>query len=133
MEPFSFPPLNLDWVYQRVPEGLKREGSVTMAATLRMTRTTPATPLMEIHRCAFDVLVDGERIGSVDDQGIFEAPIDAGGHTLEVHAGRYSSRAVSFRVSDGEEIRYRCHGRRIWPILLASLVVPRLALKLRMD
>src|ERR1019366_10151087 len=60
-----------------------------------------------------------------------ETPVAPGRHTLQVREGRYSSRELSFQVTDGQVISFRCHGRRITPIFLMSFVVPRWALKLR--
>lgn len=100
-----------------------------MSATLTLTRKAE-TPVMEIHRGPFDVIVDGKRVGSVEDQQTFEAPIDPGDHTLQVRTGRWSSRTAIFDAPEGEVIVFRCHGRRLWPILLASLVVPSVALKI---
>jgi hypothetical protein len=85
---------------------------------------------MEIHRGPFEVVVDGTSMGSVDDHESFEAPIEHGRHTAQVRIGRYSSRTAAFDAAEGERVIFRCNGRRIWPILLASLVVPSLALKL---
>lgn len=100
-----------------------------MSATLTLTRKAE-TPVMEIHRGPFDVVVDGKRVGSVDDQETFQAPIDPGGHTLQVRTGRWSSRTATFDAAEGDAIVFRCHGRRLWPILLASLLAPSVALKL---
>ena len=58
------------------------------------------------------------------------APVEPGRHTLQVRAGRFSSRTEAFDAAGGETIAFQCHGGRLWPILLASLVVPSLALKL---
>lgn len=100
-----------------------------MSATLTVTRKAE-TPVMEIHRGPFDVVLDGTRVGSVEDQETFEAPIGPGGHTLLVRTGRWSSRTATFTAAEGDAVVFRCHGRRLWPILLASLVVPSVALKL---
>jgi hypothetical protein len=101
-----------------------------MSATLKLTRKAPVMEVL--FRGAFDVLVDGKGVGSIEsDGGTIETPVAPGRHTLQVCKGRYSSRELSFQVPDGQVISFRCHGRRIWPISLASLVVPRWALKLR--
>lgn len=100
-----------------------------MSATLKLTRNA-ASPLMEIHRGPFDVVVDAGQVGSIEDHGTFEVPVEPGHHALQVRKGRYSSRTATFDVAEGETIVFRCHGRRVWPILLVSLVVPGVALKL---
>jgi hypothetical protein len=103
-----------------------------MSATVKLTRKAP---VMEIqHRGTFDVVADGDRVGSIESDGdTFETPVASGRHTLKVRDGRYSSRELSFEVTDGQVISFRCHGRRIPPIWLASFVMPRWALKLRPD
>jgi len=101
-----------------------------MSATLEMTRKAPVMEV--VHRGTFDVLVDGKRVGSIESDGdITETPVAPGCHTLQVREIRYSSRELSFQVSNDQVFSFRCHGRRIQPIFLASLVVPRWALKLR--
>lgn len=85
---------------------------------------------MEIHRGPFDVIVDDRRVGSVEDRKTFETAIDPGDHTLRVRTGRWTSHTASFHAAEDGVLAFRCHGRRVWPILLASLFVPRLALKL---
>ncbi len=70
--------------------------------------------------------------GSIESDGdTIETPAAAGCHTLQVRERRYSSRELSFQVTDGQVISFRCHGQRITPIFLLSFVVPRWALKLR--
>jgi len=101
-----------------------------MPATLELTRKAPVMELQ--HRGTFDVLVDGKRVGSIKSDGNkIETPVAPGRHTLQVSEGRYSSRELSFQVTDGQVISFRCHGRRIPPIWLMSFVVPMWALKLR--
>jgi hypothetical protein len=36
-------------------------------------------------------------------------------------------------VADGETVAYRCHGANLWPIFVASLVKPDLAISLRRE
>lgn len=100
-----------------------------MSATLTVTRRA-MTPVLEVHRGPFDVVVDGVRVGSVEDRHELEVPVDPGGHTLQVRRGRWSSRAEPFDAGEGEAVVFRCHGRRLWPVLLASVLAPHLALKL---
>lgn len=88
---------------------------------------------MEMHRGTYEVVLDGKRIGSVEDQQRFEAPVDPGRHRLHVRTGRFASRTVAFDAAEDETVVFRCNGRRVWPVLLASLVVPRLALKITRD
>jgi hypothetical protein len=86
---------------------------------------------VEVRRSAYDVLVDGKRVGSVEMNDTFETPVEPGRHTLQVRSGRNSSGTETFDAADGEVIAYRCTGKRFLPLFLASFFVPSLALKLR--
>jgi hypothetical protein len=99
-----------------------------MPATLMLERNSPY--VMELRRGTFDVLVDGDRIGSIDSRDTMDAPVEAGRHTLRVREGRYTSKELAFEADDGEVVRFRCSGAKIWPIWLATFVVPKLALSL---
>ena len=101
-----------------------------MSATLRLTHKAIGA---EVRRGAYAVVLDGESVGSVEMNATFEAPIEPGRHTLQVRNGRNSSRITGFDADDGEVVAYRCTGKSILPIFLASFVVPRLALTLRRE
>ena len=98
-----------------------------MAATLRLTHKAVGA---EVRRGVFDVIVDGERVGSVKMNKTVEIPIESGPHSLQVRSGRKSSGTRTFEAADGEIVAFRCTGKRFLPIFLASFVVPRLALAL---
>jgi hypothetical protein len=98
-----------------------------MSATLKLTRETIG---VEVHRGAFEVFIDGQGVGWFQLHDTFETSVAPGRHTLQVREGRYSSRELSFQVSDGQVISFNCQGKRILPIFLASFVVPSLALTL---
>lgn len=98
-----------------------------MSATLKAARTTIG---VEVRRGTFDVLVDGERVGSVELHGTFEMAVDPGRHTLQVRNGRNSSRIQTFDVAEDHVVAFRCSGKSILPIFLLSFVVPSLALSL---
>jgi hypothetical protein len=102
-----------------------------MSATLRMTRKISFA--IELRRGRFEILVDGNDIGGIDNNETVEAPIQPGQHTVQVRHGRYSSRTLSFDVADGDAIDFRCYGARIWPIYVASIVVPNLAIALKRE
>ena len=76
------------------------------------------------------MIVDGERVGSVEMNDTIEIPIEPGRHSLRVRSGRDSSGTKTFEAAEGEVVAYRCTGKRFLPIFLASFVVPRLALTL---
>lgn len=99
-----------------------------MPATLKVKRETHG--LMELRRGTFQITLDSATVGSIDRDETFEAPIEPGRHQLQVRTGRYSSQPESFDVTDGDTVNFRCNSARIWPIYLASLLVPSLALTL---
>ena len=101
-----------------------------MAATLKLTHKAIGA---EVRRGTFDVVVDGERAGSVEMNSTIEVIVDPGRHTLQVRNGRNSSRAQTFDAAEGEVVAFRCTGKRLLPLFLASFVVPSLALKLVPD
>ena len=101
-----------------------------MSAALKLTHKAIGA---EVRRGTYDVVLDGERVGSVDMNDTFEAPIESGRHTLQVRSGRNSSRTKAFDVAEGEIASFRCSGKSILPIFLLSFVVPSLALSLRRE
>jgi hypothetical protein len=101
-----------------------------MSATLKLTHKAIGA---EVHRGTYDVMVDGERVGSVEMNDTIEIPVEPGGHTLQVRDGRKSSSTEAFDAAEGGIIAFRCTGKRFLPIFLASFIVPRLALKLVRD
>jgi len=76
-------------------------------------------------------VLDGECVGSVEMNDVFEATVEPGHHTLQVRDGRNSSGTKSFDAADGETLAFRCSGKSILPKFLLSFVVPSLALSLR--
>jgi hypothetical protein len=99
-----------------------------MSATLKLTHKAIGA---EVRRGTYNVVVDGERIGSVEMNDTIELPLEAGQHTLQVRNGRNSSRTMTLDAAEGQVVAFRCTGKRFLPIFLASFVVPRLALSLR--
>jgi hypothetical protein len=105
-------------------------GDHPMSATLKLTHKAIGA---EVRRGAYDVVVDGERVGSVEMNDTIEIPVEPGRHTLQVRNGRRSSSTETFNAAEGEIVAFRCTGKRFLPIFLASFIVPRLALKLVRD
>ena len=101
-----------------------------MSATLKLTHKAIGA---EVRRGAYDVVVDGERVGSVEMNDTIELPVSPGCHTLQVRDGRKLSSTETFDAAEGELVEFRCTGKRFLPIFLASFFVPRLALKLVRD
>jgi hypothetical protein len=105
-------------------------GDQQMPATLKLTHKAIGA---EVRRGTYDVVVDGERIGSVEMNHTIEIPVEPGRHTLQVRNGRNSSSTQTFDAAEEEIVAFRCTGKRLLPIFLASFAVPRLALKLVRD
>ncbi len=101
-----------------------------MSATLTIKREGA---IAELRSAPFGITLDDTTVGSINRHGTFETPIEPGHHTLQVRAGRYTSRAQSFDVADGDAVNFRCYGGRIWPIYLISFAVPSLALFLKRE
>src|ERR1700684_446874 len=105
-------------------------GDQQMSATLQLTNRASGA---EVRRGTYDVVLDGERVGSVEMNDTIEIPVEPGRHTLQVRNGRKSSGTETFKAAEGEIVAFRCTGKRFLPIFLASFIVPRLALKLVHD
>ena len=101
-----------------------------MPATLKLTHKAIG---VEVRRGTYDVVLDGERVGLVEMNDMFETPVEPGRHTLQVRNGRSSSRAKTFDASEGETVAFRCTGKSILPIFLLSFIVPSLALSLNRE
>ena len=101
-----------------------------MSSTLRLTHKAFGA---EVRRSAYDVVIDGERAGSVEMNDTIEIPVEPGPHTVQVRSGRKTSATETFDATEGEIVSYRCTGKRFLPIFLASFIVPGLALKLVRD
>ncbi len=99
-----------------------------MAATLRLTHKAIG---VEVRRGTYDIVVDGQRAGSVEMNDTIEIPIEPGRHTLQVRNGRNSSRTRTFDAAESQTVAFRCTGKSFLPIFLASFVVPSLAIQLR--
>ena len=101
-----------------------------MSATLKVTHKAIG---VEVRRSTYDIVVDGERAGSVELHGTFETPVEPGRHTLKIRNGRNSSRIATFEADEGQVIAFRCSGKNILPIFLLSFVVPSLAISLKRE
>jgi len=110
--------------------GAREERGSKVAATLKLTHKAIG---VEVRRDAYDIVVDGQRAGSVKMNDTSEMPIEPGVHTLQVRDGRKSSRTVTFDAAQNETVSFRCTGKRFLPIFLASFILPSLALALRPD
>jgi hypothetical protein len=101
-----------------------------VSATLKLSHKSIG---VEVRRGPYEVLVDGNRVGSVDMNDTIETPVEPGRHTLQLRNGRNTSGIETFDAAENEVIAFRCTGKRFLPLFLASFVVPSLALKLRRE
>ena len=69
-----------------------------MSATLKLTHKTIG---VEIRRGTYEVVLDGQRVGSVELNDTFATPVESGRHTLLLRSGRNSSRTKTFDARDG--------------------------------
>lgn len=99
-----------------------------MAATLRLTHKPIG---VEVRRGTYNIVVDGQRAGSVEMNDTIDIPIEPGRHTLQVRSGRNSSRIQTFDAVDCQTVAFRCTGKSFLPIFLASFVIPSLAIQVR--
>lgn len=101
-----------------------------MSATLKVSHKAIG---VEVRRGTYDVVLDGERVGSLEMNSTFETAVDPGRHTLQVRNGRNSSRTKTFDATEDEVVAFRCSGKSILPIFLLSFVVPSLAISLHRE
>jgi len=99
-----------------------------MTATLKLTREGVG---IELRRGTFDVLIDGDSVGSINWHETVEVPVASGRHKIRIRAGRYSSRDHSFEAADGETVTFRVHGAMVWPRWVLSMLKPDLAISLK--
>ena len=98
-----------------------------MAATLKVTHKAIG---VEVRRDPYDVVLDGNHVGTVEMNDTIELPVEPGHHTVQLRSGRNSSRTRTFDASEGDIVAFRATGKSFLPIFLASFVVPGLALSL---
>ncbi len=101
-----------------------------MAAILRITHKSIGA---EVRRGTYDIVVDGAPAGSVEMNDTIEIPVTPGRHTLQIRNGRNSSRTKTFDATENETVAFRCTGKRILPLFLASFAIPSLALNLKRE
>ena len=99
-----------------------------MTATLKLTHKAIG---VEVRRGTYDIVVDGQRAGSLEMNDTIEIPVEPGTHTLRLRSGKNSSQTQTFQSAEGQIVAFRCTGKSLLPIFLASFFVPRLALTLR--
>ncbi len=98
-----------------------------MTATLKVTHKSIG---VEVRRDTYDIIVDGRAMGTVAMNHTTAVAIEAGHHTLQVRHRRKSSRRRTFDAAEGQVITYRCTGKSVLPVFLASFVIKGVALQL---
>jgi hypothetical protein len=78
----------------------------------------------------WNIAIDGVVVGSIASKETVEVAVEPGHHTLRLGSGRHRSAARSLDVAEDEVAGFRCHGPRIWPMLVAALVNPDLWISL---
>ena len=118
----------VDLYGERVAKAHVSAWRLKMTATLKMTHKAIG---VEVRRGTYDIVVDGQRAGSLEMNDTIEIPVESGRHTLQIRSGRNSSRTQTFEAAENQTVAFRCTGKSFLPIFLASFVVPSLALQLR--
>ena len=99
-----------------------------MTATLQLTRTFGGIT----NGGKWQILLDGNAVGSIDQKQTVELPVEPGHHTLRVkRSERFRSPERDFDAGDGQEVRFACHSQLLWPMYIASLINPDLWIILR--
>jgi hypothetical protein len=105
-----------------------REGAES-DATLRLNRLWSGIGI-GAQSAQWNITIDGTVVGSIANNETVEVSVEPGHHTLRLGSGRRRSRERSFDVAQGEVVGFRCHGPRIWPMLVAGLINPDLWISL---
>jgi hypothetical protein len=101
--------------------------------TARLTISRQLSFGVELRRGLFEIFLDGTSAATLANHETAELSLAPGGHSLQIRKGRYSSRKLAFEVTEGGVVNFRCHGIRIWPLYVASIFVPSLAIALRQE
>jgi hypothetical protein len=101
-------------------------------AKLRLSRTWSGIGIGAQNE-QWDIGIDGTVVGSIANKETVEVSVEPVHHTLRLGSGRHRSAERSFDVAQDEVVGYRCHGPRIWPMLLAALVNPDLWISLKRE
>jgi hypothetical protein len=110
----------------RAHEGAVRD------ATVRLSRMWSGIGI-GTQGAQWDIAIDGTVVGAIANKETVEVSVEPGHHALRLGAGRRRSPERLFDVAQDEVVGFRCHGPRIWPMLVAALVKPDLWISLRRD
>jgi hypothetical protein len=81
----------------------------------------------------WNIAIDGIVVGSIANKETVEVAVEPGHHTLRLGSGSHRSAERSLDVAEDEVVGFRCHGPRIWPMLVAALVKNDLWISLRRE
>jgi hypothetical protein len=97
-----------------------------MTTTLHLERAMPgATMAVQDRHADWSILLDGQEVGTIKPNDVFETQVPAGSHTLQLTStGRRSSPVRAFSGKDESVVEFRCHSQPVWPLMLMALVVP---------
>jgi len=101
-------------------------------ATVRLSRKWSGIGI-GAQREQWNIAIDGTEVGSIANKETVEVDVAPGHHTVRLESGRHRSPERSFDVRQDEVVGFRCHGPRIWPLLVAALVYPDLWISLRRE
>jgi hypothetical protein len=104
----------------------------TSDATVRWARTWSGIGIGAQSE-QWNIAIDGVVVGSIANKETVEVSVEPGHHTLRLGSGRHRSAERSFDVVQEAVVGFRCHGPRIWPMLVAALVKPDLWISLRRE
>lgn len=97
-----------------------------MTATLRIERSMPG-PTMAIgdRNRSWQILLDGQPVGTLARDAVSEIDIAPGTHTLQLAStGSRRSPERPFTASDRSVTEFVCHTQPVWPLMLMALVLP---------
>jgi hypothetical protein len=97
-------------------------------ATLRLVRAW--TGIIGAAHEQWNIAIDGIVVGSIAGNETVDVAVEPGHHTLRLEAGRHRSAVRTFDVKRAEVVGFRCHGPRIWPMLVVALINPNLWISL---
>jgi hypothetical protein len=96
-----------------------------MSTTLRIERAFPYAIAIGDRKRSWPILLDGQPIGQIGLNDVFEAPIEPGTHTLLLTStGKRRSPERAFTAADESVTEFACHTQPYWPLLLMALVNP---------
>lgn len=97
-----------------------------MTTTLQLERAMPGpTIAIQDRHKAWSILLDGQEVGRISPDQVFETQMAAGPHTLRLlSTGRRTSPSREFTATEGSAVAFVCHSQPVWPLMLMALVVP---------